>query len=188
MYIWFVTEWKRAVAQFPVLLKRLVIFVIACVVLMGLTVFGTRQIWSGNNTQKTTVRIGYVAPEDMLTKLAVSYVEQLESVKSWCSLEKTTVDKGMALLENGALTALLILPDDLVNEILTGSNAPVTVYLPESVDASVTNSKVFEELANAGVGILQTAQAEIYAAETLAGKLVLRICLKRCIMISTDLT
>ena len=170
MYIWFVTEWKRAVAQFPVLLKRLVIFVIACVVLMGLTVFGTRQIWSGNNTQKTTVRIGYVAPEDMLTKLAVSYVEQLESVKSWCSLEKTTVDKGMALLENGALTALLILPDDLVNEILTGSNAPVTVYLPESVDASVTNSKVFEELANAGVGMLQTAQAEIYAAETLAGE------------------
>ena len=170
MYIWFVTEWKRAVAQFPVLLKRLVIFVIACVVLMGLTMFGTRQIWSGNNTQKTTVRIGYVAPEDMLTKLAVSYVEQLESVKSWCSLEKTTVDKGMALLENGALTALLILPDDLVNEILTGSNAPVTVYLPESVDASITNSKVFEELANAGVGMLQTAQAEIYAAETLAGE------------------
>ena len=170
MYIWFVTEWKRAVAQLPVLLKRLVIFVIACVVLMGLTVFGTRQIWGGNNTQKTTVRIGYVAPEDMLTKLAVSYVEQLESVKSWCSLEKTTVDKGMALLENGALTALLILPDDLVNEILTGSNAPVTVYLPESVDASVTNSKVFEELANAGVGMLQTAQAEIYAAETLAGE------------------
>lgn len=170
MYIWFVTEWKRAVAQFPVLLKRLVIFVIACVVLMGLTVFGTRQIWSGNNTRKTTVRIGYVAPEDMLTKLAVSYVEQLESVKSWCSLEKTTVDKGMALLENGALTALLILPDDLVNEILTGSNAPVTVYLPESVDASITNSKVFEELANAGVGMLQTAQAEIYAAETLAGE------------------
>lgn len=78
MYIWFVTEWKRAVAQLPVLLKRLVIFVIACVVLMGLTVFGTRQIWSGNNTRKTTVRIGYVAPEDMLTKLAVSYVEQLE--------------------------------------------------------------------------------------------------------------
>ncbi len=170
MYIWFVTEWKRAVAQLPVLLKRLVIFVIACVVLMGLTVFGTRQIWSGNNTQKTTVRIGYVAPEDMLTKLAVSYVEQLESVKSWCSLEKTTVDKGMALLENGALTALLILPDDLVNEILTGSNAPVTVYLPESVDASITNSKIFEELANAGVGMLQTAQAEIYAAETLAGE------------------
>lgn len=170
MYIWFVTEWKRAVAQLPVLLKRLVIFVIACVVLMGLTVFGTRQIWSGNNTRKTTVRIGYVAPEDMLTKLAVSYVEQLESVKSWCSLEKTTVDKGMALLENGALTALLILPDDLVNEILTGSNAPVTVYLPESVDASITNSKVFEELANAGVGMLQTAQAEIYAAETLAGE------------------
>ena len=170
MYIWFVTEWKRAVAQLPVLLKRLVIFVIACVVLMGLTVFGTRQIWSCNNTRKTTVRIGYVAPEDMLTKLAVSYVEQLESVKSWCSLEKTTVDKGMALLENGALTALLILPDDLVNEILTGSNAPVTVYLPESVDASVTNSKVFEELANAGVGMLQTAQAEIYAAETLAGE------------------
>jgi ABC-2 type transport system permease protein len=170
MYIWFVTEWKRAVAQLPVLLKRLVIFVIACVVLMGLTMFGTRQIWSGNNTQKTTVRIGYVAPEDMLTKLAVSYVEQLESVKSWCSLEKTTVDKGMALLENGALTALLILPDDLVNEILTGSNAPVTVYLPESVDASITNSKVFEELANAGVGMLQTAQAEIYAAETLAGE------------------
>lgn len=170
MYIWFVTEWKRAVAHLPVLLKRLVIFVIVCVVLMGLTVFGTRQIWGGNNTRKTTVRIGYVAPEDMLTKLAVSYVEQLESVKSWCSLEKTTVDKGMALLENGALTALLILPDDLVNEILTGSNAPVTVYLPESVDASVTNSKVFEELANAGVGMLQTAQAEIYAAETLAGE------------------
>ncbi len=58
MYIWFRTEWKRAVAQLPVLLKRLVIFVIACVVLMGLTVFGTRQIWGGNNTQKTTVRIG----------------------------------------------------------------------------------------------------------------------------------
>lgn len=152
----------------PLILKRAVILTMIGIMAVGMTAFcvGKRR-----QPDALPMRIGYVAEENMLTALAVSYVEQMESLKSLCTLEKVTQEEGKALLAEGSLAALVVLPENIVDEILRGSNAPAILYLPDGAGTSVTASRVFEEFANAAVGMLQTAQAEIYAAQELCTRL-----------------
>ncbi|MCM1182493.1 MAG: ABC transporter permease [Roseburia sp.] len=169
---WLITEYKRAALMLPLLLKRAVIAVVAVILTAGMTAFCVgKYTRSGTEETSAPMRIGYVAEENPLTALAVAYVEQMESVRALCVLEPTTEEAGKALLEEGALAALVVLPEDIVNEILRGSNAPATLYLPNGARTNVTAGKIFEEFANAAVGMLGTAQAEIYAAEELRTRL-----------------
>ena len=156
----------------PKILKRAAIFVVICmaiVVMAGfaMTVFST----SNRNNNAGKVHIGYVAEESMLTDFAISYVENMESVKSLCVLKAVEEDIGKQLVEEGKLAALVVLPKDIVNEILSGSNAPAILYLPENKTGGegfhAVGGMLFEELANAAVGMLETAQAEIYASSIL---------------------
>lgn len=120
--------------------------------------------WISHKGTGEKIQIGYVAEEDRLTDLAVSYVENMEAVKDWCSLLRVSESEGKRLLAEGELTALLVLPENVVEEILTGSNAPASLYLSGQVEPL---GLLFEELADAAVGLLQTAQAEIYATHAL---------------------
>lgn len=162
-------EYKRAALMLPLILRRLVILITIFIMVVGMIAFCVEKYIGSED--EPLVRIGYVAEEDMLTAFAVSYVEQMESVKSFCSLEKTTAEEGKLLLEKGELAALLVLPENVIDEILTGRNAPAVLYLPNGTETDVTASKIFEELANAGIGMLQTAQAEIYVTAGLREQL-----------------
>lgn len=156
--IWLKTEYKRAVYLLPYVLQRAAILA----VLTGmLVVCGQKWI---DNGQNQVVQIGYVAGEDTLTRMAVSYVENMESVKNWCRLVPVKEAEGERMLAEGELTALILLPEDVVEEILYGGNAPAQLYLSENAEAF---GLMFEELAAAGIGLLQTAQAEIYATHAL---------------------
>lgn len=156
--IWLKTEYKRAVYLLPYVLQRAAILA----VLTGMLVF-CGQKWIDNG-QNQVVQIGYVAGEDTLTRMAVSYVENMESVKNWCRLVPVKEAEGERMLAEGELTALILLPEDVVEEILYGGNAPAQLYLSENAEAF---GLMFEELAAAGIGLLQTAQAEIYATHAL---------------------
>ncbi|MDE7479049.1 MAG: ABC transporter permease, partial [Lachnospiraceae bacterium] len=114
--------------------------------------------------------------------LAVSYVQNMESVKSICRLEAVTEQEGKQLLENGELSALIVLPKDVINEILSGSNTPAVLYLPDNSNKiisdsglSAVGSMLFEELASAGMGMLVTAQAEIYASSAILQELAIEV-------------
>ena len=106
------------------------------------------------------IKLGYAAPESKLTDMVVSYVQEIESVKALCSIERMSQEEGLSLLREGELAAFVALPDNIVEEIISGTNAPATVYMAD--DGAVKNL-LFRELADAAVGMLQTAQAEIYA-------------------------
>ena len=157
--IWLKTEYKRAVCLLPSVLQKAAILA----VLAGMIVFCALK-WMGREGQNQVVQIGYVAGEDVLTKMAVTYVENMESVKNWCRLVPVEEEEGERMLGEGELAALIVLPEDVVEEILYGGNAPAQLYLSENTEAF---GLMFEELAAAGIGLLQTAQAEIYATRTL---------------------
>ena len=151
----------------PVVLKKAVVPAVILLAAIGMIAFYASEK-TVSDGREPKVRIGYAADDDMITRLAVSYVESMESVKSLCSLEKTTLDDGKRKLEEGGLSALIVLPENVVGEILSGSNTPAVLYLPPNTGEGVTGSRIFEELANAAVGMLQTAQAQIYAAADLS--------------------
>lgn len=174
--IWLQAEYKRAAVMLPSILKRAMILAAVCVAAASVIAF-CAGILQRPNEEMHKLRVGYVAEENQVTDLAVSYIQSMESVKSFCSLEAVTEQEGKALLENGELAALIVLPNDVINEILSGSNTPAALYLPKKNKGIVSGgglgavgSMLFEELAAAGVGMLGTAQAEIYASDAILQK------------------
>lgn len=164
---WFQTEYKRAWMILPkIMVKSIIITLVMGVLLHGLTSWLEMR----QKEEQSRLRIGYVAEEDMLTKLLVSYVAGMDSLDKWCRFVSVTEEEGREELQEGKLAALLILPENVVDEILTGSNAPATLLLPTQSSAL---GIVFEELADAGIRMLSFAQGEIYTVYELANILEL---------------
>ena len=164
---WFQTEYKRARAILPqIMVKSIMITLVMGVLLHGLTSWLEMR----QKEEQSRLRIGYVAEEDMLTKLLVSYVAGMDSLDKWCRFVSVTEEEGREELQEGKLAALLILPENVIDEILTGSNAPATLLLPKQNSAL---GIVFEELADAGIRMLSFAQGEIYTVYELANILEL---------------
>ncbi len=158
----------------PSILKRAMILAAVCLTAAGMVAFCAGAL--SDQDEGYRLRIGYVAAKDPLTDLAVSYVQNMESVRSLCSLEAVTEQEGKRLLESGELAALAVLPENVMDEILSGSNTPAVLYLPEKQSVSggglgAVGSVLFEELASAGMGMLGTAQAEIYASDAILREL-----------------
>lgn len=175
--IWLQMEYKRAAVMLPSILKKAVLLVAVCLLAVGVTAF-CAGVSQDRGSGEPSLKVGYTAQENQITALAIAYVQGMESVKSLCSLEAVTEQEGKLLLQEGKLSALIVLPDDVINEILSGSNTPATLYLPESHNRAVSGgglgavgSMLFEELAAAGIGMLGTAQAEIYAADAVLQEL-----------------
>ncbi len=162
---WFRIEYRRAAAFLPRLFCFGIVF--AMITGMLLSVFSS-ILEEKQREDKAKLRIGYVAEEDRMTKLLFSYVAGLDSVDKWCRFVAVTEEEGKDDLQEGKLAALLILPDNVMDEILSGSNAPATLLLPEESNAL---GIVFEELADAGVRMLSVAQGEIYAVYELVYEL-----------------
>lgn len=154
----------------PLILKRAMILAAVCLAAAGMAAF-CAGILQNHDGEGYKLRVGYTAAENRITDLAVSYIQGMESVESLCSLEAVTEQEGRRLLKSGELAALIVLPDDVLHEILSGSNTPAALYLPRKRSGAVSGGglravggMLFEELASAGIGMLGTAQAEIYAS------------------------
>lgn len=167
--VWLQMEYKRAAAMLPLILRRAIILTVVCLIAASIIAFCAKIVWIKDG-EGPKLRIGYTAEENVVTNLAVSYVQNMESIQSICSLEAVTEQEGKQLLESGELSALIVLPPNIMNEILSGSNTPATLYLPQKGSGApsegglrTVTELLFEELATAGIGMLGTAQAEIYA-------------------------
>lgn len=121
---------------------------------------------AGKKQDAPDLKVGYSAAESQITDMVVDYVRDIESVKELGTIEKVSIEEGMQSLRKGELDALVELPDDIVGEILSGSNAPAKVYIS---DGGTVKNLLFRELADAAVGMLETAQAEIYAVGYILG-------------------
>lgn len=126
---------------------------------------GLRFIGEGRSVLSVTVAL--IADESTgdeaedMTELALAYVEGMESFSSFCSIRSVSEEEAFRMLENGEAAVVLRLPEHVVEGILTGENRSVIIYFPR--DAGI-ETLLFRELADAGVQMLQVAQAQIYGA------------------------
>lgn len=154
------TEYKRAAVRLPgILLKAAIPVCIA-----GMAVF-CLQKWF-RDVPKEKIKIGFSAEESTYTDYGLRFVEGMDSIKAYCSLEKTGEQAGKEAVKDGSLQALLVLPENTVEGILSGNNVQAKLYLADKTDLQ---GLVLETLLQAGVGSLQTAQGEIYTVSRLAG-------------------
>jgi ABC-2 type transport system permease protein len=113
------------------------------------------------------VEVAVAVPDNStMTQMALDFVESMESVSGFCSFRQVSGAEGMKLLENGEVPVLIMLPDQLVEGIIDGTNPAVKIYIAEQAGLEAF---LFKELTDAGAGLLNVAQAEIYgAADTAA--------------------
>lgn len=149
-------EWKRAYQRLPQMFAgaTVLLFLAASVAFLA-----GNLLYS--DTAAGRIAVGVVMPEeDLLTEKVISMMGSLDSVNSMCDfryLDRSTAKKG---LESGELFAVMEIPEQMVEGIMDGTNPPVRVLLParEGVE-----SRIFQELTEAGAEILSSAQAGIYA-------------------------
>lgn len=160
--IWLLLEYKRAVKILPFVLAEAM--VLMCFI--GTIAFCAQKATDTEHADEEKPVIAVAAEEEnRLLDMAVSYIEGMKSVESICRFEKMNYEEGKRALQNGEVIAMIVLPNAVVEGILNGTNQPAALYLPKDMSAA---GKVFEALADAGIGMLQTAQAEIYTINDIA--------------------
>ncbi len=100
--------------------------------------------------------------EDSELKRLETIASSLESVKDYCRLRVMGKEEALEGLETGALQAVVLLPPDFYQDVMTGVNTPARILIPRD---SPFSSGVFQELLLDGSSLIATAEAGIYSAE-----------------------
>lgn len=155
-------EVKRTIGMFP----RMLLQAILLMVLIGMIAFcGIKSMEKrlGAEALRPRIDIGLVVREDnMMTRMAVEYVENLESVAQTCRFVQVTEEEGRQMLEAGEVEALVILPEKIVEGIMNGQNPSVEIHFPDKNPGIET--LMMRRLVETGVGLLRAAQAQSYGA------------------------
>lgn len=110
-----------------------------------------------------TIDVAIVLPEEQNdSKWALDFLLATESVKSICDITYfSDKEEAMDKLEDGKVKAVIALNADFYEDIDTGVNTPVSIFVPRHVSL---NTSVFIELLDDAVKMLQVSQAGVYSA------------------------
>ena len=150
-------EIKKTVRIFPRMLLQAILLmaIIAVIAFCGVKSMDREPL-------AVNVDIGVVVHEDnTMTRMALNYVQNMESVTQICRFVQVSEEEGLRQLERGKIAALVVLPEQLVEGIMNGQNPKVEVVFPKDVKLE---AMLLRELTESGAGLLRVAQAEIYGA------------------------
>ena len=150
-------EIKKTIGKFPHMLLQAILLM----VLIGAIAFcGVKSM--EQEPLAVNVDIGIVVREDnRMTRMALNYVENMESVSQLCRFVQVSEEEGLQMLKQGDLAALAVLPEQLVEGIMNGQNPSVDIVFPKNARLE---AMLFRELTESGAGLLRVAQAQIYGA------------------------
>lgn len=148
-------EWKHTLKLWPGMLLEAVVII----GLLAAVAFGAGKLLY-QDSPMIQITIGVVEEEENpVTDLMLQYIQSMESISETCTFQLMAEEEAFSLLQEQKIAAVLVLPGQLVEGILNGKNAPVQVYFPENAGME---SALLKLLTDAGVDMLQVAQAEIY--------------------------
>lgn len=148
-------EWKHTLKLWPGMLLEAVVII----GLLAAVAFGAGKLLY-QDSPMIQITIGVVEEEENpVTDLMLQYIQSMESISETCTFQLMAEEEAFSLLQEQKIAAVLVLPGQLVEGILNGENAPVQVYFPENAGME---SALLKLLTDAGVDMLQVAQAEIY--------------------------
>lgn len=154
--IYFTLEYKKSI---KVLLKTFSsTLIMLLLVILGVSVV-SRVVFHSRIFEP--VKVAMVIPEEqekvkMVTQLAAT----MKSVESICEFVYTQEKEAKKMLAEGELQAAIILPENFYEDINTGGNTPLTIYVAENASL---NQRVFQELLADGVSLLRTSEAGVYS-------------------------
>ena len=155
---------KEFMRILPLILLETILF---AAILAGAGIYATRAIY-GDKVIKE-IKVGIVAEgEDRMADMLVRFVGGMDSFKDRVSLEIMSKEAAEDALKTGEIYGAIIVPEGIVDSILSGENIPAKILTGSAY--SKIETEVFTQLSRAGASLLTTAQAGIYAADTLCGE------------------
>lgn len=99
---------------------------------------------------------------DRMSAYVQEYVKGMESTEDLMVFREMTVKEAEASLQNGELTACIIIPERTAESVMDGTNIPVQVILKDGTDhtGSYLQQRLLAELAECGAALIDVPQAE----------------------------
>lgn len=152
---------KLALFQLP---KQLLIGGGLVLVMLCVALVGQNALYGEGIYEKQTVAVVLEA-DSMMTKMAMQYVQKMDSVNTACRFKTMEKEKAVKALEEGEIIACMLVPEAVLEDILSGKNTPVQVMFRAG---SSFEKEVIRQLTQAGAELLGIAQAQIYAVYDIA--------------------
>lgn len=150
-------ENKRAWKIFPKMLLQAIVLALVA----GTIAFCATKLLYKDNVIEVKAAV-VVEEENQLTDFALEYVKQAEEGVEFVECSREEAMEGLGKNE---FATVIILPEQLIEGILSGENVAAEVIYNDSLAMA---GSVFKELTRAGTSMLSVAQAEIYAMYELA--------------------
>lgn len=108
------------------------------------------------------IQVGVVVPRgDMMTKALVDTVKNMGEFSSLCDFSLMEEKEGKQKLEQGEISALIVVPKDILQKIYRNDKTSISLYAP---DRPTLESAIIREFAEAGTSLVLTAKAGDYTA------------------------
>lgn len=154
-------EIKKSIKSLP---KLLIGSLILAAIVVGMVVGANSILGSDQKTEISStnkIQIGIVSYDDSsLMDIAKGFITSAKSVKDTVNLIFLDEAEGRERLKKNQIIALIIIPDNVIKDIMSGKNTPVQV---EFAPNAGYEAAVFKEIADGAVNILASSQAGIYS-------------------------
>lgn len=148
-------EFKKLKHALPQLLLGTVVLIF----IIGTIAFCGIKLLYPSSTLKT-VQIDIVLSDTSPSSVsAIDLIRNMQSTKDIFVFQIADEESAYADLSNGKAIAVMLIPDDMINGILDGTNSPIQIVFAKS---SSLSTLLLQELTGAGAKILSSAQADIY--------------------------
>lgn len=139
--------------------RGLLIGAIVLMTIIGTVAFCAQKILYGDQVV-AKINIGMVTEgESYILNMALNLLERSESVKNNCQFIYLDKAEAMTQLEEGRLSAVMLVPETMADDIISGKNTPVQVIFGRD---NTVEAEVLQLLTQAGARTLSAAQAGIY--------------------------
>lgn len=151
---------KLALKSMPKLFAGTLIFAF----FIGIIAFSANKLLY-NDKAIDTINIAIVAPEEnALSQRLFSMLLNTDSIKEICDFEIMDKESAFEKLEKKEVYAMILIPEQFVENILNGTNTPAHIILPKD---SGIEPIIFKLFADSAAAILSSAQSGIYAVTDL---------------------
>ena len=114
------------------------------------------------------VKVGVIVPtEDTMTMAFVNTIGSMGEISSICEFSMITEQEGKEKLEQGEVSALLVIPENILQKIYRNENTKIQMYTPEE---PTLDSALMQEFAETASSLVLTAKAGDFAAYNLYRK------------------
>lgn len=130
-------------------------------VAVGISMIATNMLSGSNMENAAKIGIAVVSDEESkLFDMAFGILESTESVSDNINLLRLSKKEAKRMLESGEVMAIMYIPKDVIQGIISGENTPISIEFDENAGYEAA---IFKELADSAANMLSCSQASIYS-------------------------